>query len=220
MITKMTITPCILDKDGNVTGVEAKGKAFTVPINPSNFTRNFEIIYNNQRAMGTPVMQPKYSSSGEKKIDFEIVIDGTGVVTSESVDSQMKRLTSVVYKMVGKNHEPNTVMLVWGDFKFCGKLTCMSVECTMFKPDGSLLRVKVKLEFIQYIGPKEAANDANLNSPDLTHSVEVKAGDSLPLLCYRIYKDSAYYLEVARINGLSNFRKLQPGTRLQFPPLR
>lgn len=220
MVTKMTITPCILDSNGNVTGVEGKNKAFTVPINPSNFTRNFEIIYNNQRAMGTPVMQPKYSSSGEKKIDFEIVIDGTGVVTSEDVDSQMKSLTSVVYKLVGKNHEPNTVMLVWGSFKFCGKLTCMSVECTMFKPDGTPLRVKVKLEFIQYVGSKETANEANLSSPDLTHSVEVKAGDSLPLLCHRIYKDSTYYMEVARINGLSNFRKLQPGTRLQFPPLR
>jgi nucleoid-associated protein YgaU len=57
------------------------------------------------------------------------------------------------------------------------------------------------------------------SSPDLTHLITVKAGDTLPLLCDRIYRDSGYYMEVARINGLSSFRNLQPGTTLKFPPL-
>jgi nucleoid-associated protein YgaU len=49
--------------------------------------------------------------------------------------------------------------------------------------------------------------------------VEVKAGDTLPMLCYQIYKDSSYYLAVARLNQLQNFRQLQPGQLLRFPPL-
>lgn len=226
MITKMTITPCDLDDAGNVTGTRS-GEAFVVRLNPSDFARNFDITYNTTQAMGSPAMQPKFSSSGEKKIDFKILMDGTGVVppssansTGVDVDTQLNDLKAVVYTLVGNEHEPNTVMLVWGSFKFTGKLSSMAVEYTLFKPSGMPLRAKIKLTFIQYIGPKEAAKAANLTSPDLTHSVEVKAGDSLPLLCYRIYKNSAYYMEVARINGLSNFRELQPGTRLRFPPLR
>jgi nucleoid-associated protein YgaU len=48
----------------------------------------------------------------------------------------------------------------------------------------------------------------------------VKAGDSLPALCYQIYGDPGYYLEVARFNRLDDFRRLQPGTRVVFPPVR
>jgi nucleoid-associated protein YgaU len=47
----------------------------------------------------------------------------------------------------------------------------------------------------------------------------VKTGDTLPLMCYRIYGDTRYYLQVAAINGMGNFRKLIPGTEILFPPI-
>jgi len=226
VITKLTITPCDLDDAGTVTGPRT-ADAFTVRINPSNYTRNFEISYNNTRALGTPAMQPKFNNSGEKKFDFEILMDGTGVVPATSststaidVESQLEDLCQVVYVLDGKKHEPNTVLLLWGSFKFYGKLSTMGVEYTLFKPTGVPLRAKVKLSFVQYVGPVETALEANMSSPDLTHSIDIQAGDSLPLLCFRIYKNSAYYLEVAKFNGITNFRDIKPGTRLSFPPVR
>lgn len=226
MITKLTITPCNLDDKGTVTGPRT-AEAFTVRLNPSNYARNFEIKYNNTRAMGTPSMQPKFNNSGEKNLDFDILMDGTGVVpptssssTAVDVESQLEELSKVVYVLDGDKHEPNTVMLLWGSFKFFGKLSTMAVEYTLFKPTGVPLRAKIKLSFVQYVGAVEMAAQANLTSPDLTHAVDIQAGDSLPLLCYRIYKNSAYYLEVAKFNGITNFRNIKPGTRLSFPPLR
>jgi nucleoid-associated protein YgaU len=47
----------------------------------------------------------------------------------------------------------------------------------------------------------------------------VRAGDTLPLLCYQVYEDPSYYLQVAKANNLSNFRKLEQGTELFFPPI-
>jgi nucleoid-associated protein YgaU len=47
----------------------------------------------------------------------------------------------------------------------------------------------------------------------------VKKGDTLPLMCYRIYGDSRYYLQVAMANRLTNFRNLQVGDELFFPPI-
>jgi len=49
--------------------------------------------------------------------------------------------------------------------------------------------------------------------------VQVRDGDTLPLLCERIYGDSRYYMAVARFNGLRQFRALTPGMALHFPPL-
>jgi nucleoid-associated protein YgaU len=57
------------------------------------------------------------------------------------------------------------------------------------------------------------------NSPDLTHYRQVKQGDTLPLMVFNIYKDPKYYLEIARVNGLTNFRKLLTGQNIIFPPL-
>jgi hypothetical protein len=39
-------------------------------------------------------------------------------------------------------------------------------------------------------------------------------------MCNSIYGSSAYYIEVARANGLTDFRDLVVGSQLLFPPLR
>lgn len=39
-------------------------------------------------------------------------------------------------------------------------------------------------------------------------------------LCFRIHGTCAPYLAVAAVNGLTDVRQLEPGTKLLFPPLR
>ena len=56
-------------------------------------------------------------------------------------------------------------------------------------------------------------------SADLTHVRLVKQGDSLPALCEQVYGNPRLVAEVARANGLDNFRALRAGMQLRFPPL-
>lgn len=237
MPTKLTIAVCEVDKSGTVTG-ENSSKKFEVMLNPSSFTHKKSINYSGldgksangkgkgelrarRRAQGVSAAMPQFQNTGSETLSFEITLDGTGVVGAyPDVKDQVQALSDIVYKYEGNTHEPNIVRLAWGTFSFDGRLTSMSTKYTLFKPSGEALRATVALDFTDYTSLKEEALKANKSSPDLTHLVEVKAGDSLPLLCYRIYKDSAYYLEVARINGITNFRDIKPGARLHFPPLR
>jgi hypothetical protein len=126
----------------------------------------------------------------------------------------------MLYFYDGSIHQTPVVYLTWGSFSFLGRLKSMGIKYTLFKPNGEPLRGRVSLTFTSYLSAVEEAKKANKTSPDLTHRIEVVAGDSLPLLCHRIYRNSAYYLQIARINGLTNFRNLKPGTTLNFPPLR
>jgi nucleoid-associated protein YgaU len=96
----------------------------------------------------------------------------------------------------------------------------MSVNYTLFRSTGAPLRARADLAFIGSVTTTEALLAANRSSPDLSHSVLVVEGDTLPLLCLRIYGDSRYYPEVAAFNGLRGFRQLKTGSRLHFPPLR
>ena len=77
----------------------------------------------------------------------------------------------------------------------------------------------IKAKFKETIDPELRLADENRNSPDLTHIRTVEEGDTLPLMAYRIYGDSKYYLQVAQVNGLTNFRKLRPGQELFFLPI-
>jgi nucleoid-associated protein YgaU len=220
---KLSITSCSVDEAGNV---KADGSTCEVLINPAGYSHDREIYYSQKKHLGALAPKTEFSAMEAETVSFdEIIIDGTGVVRPSpggavpDVKTQLKQLTDVVYKYSGNKHEPPWVRLLWGTLIFFGRLTSMSVDYTLFKPSGEALRAKLKLSFRGAMSPQEEALRANRSSPDLSHRVVVRAGDTLPLLCYRIYRDSSYYPEVARLNQLSDFRNLKPGSRLVFPPL-
>lgn len=216
--TKLKISPC--DVNDGIATVNGD-PAFEALINPSGYSHSSSILYAENQALG-PGSEKKYSKSKPDKIEFkELVLDGTGVVsgTTTSVRDQVTLLRKVAYDYNGSEHEPPVVEVSWGPLLFKARMEALKVDYTLFKPSGEPLRAKINLTFVAYKSTEEVFRSASLESPDLTHLVEVKAGDTLPMLCYQIYKDSSYYLAVARLNQLSNFRRLEPGQILRFPPL-
>lgn len=220
-LEKLTITPCSI-------GGDASGSAYTVMMNPTAYDYEHSIRYNTAGAMGTSGPEQKFSAFRPERVSFDIELDGTGVGLADAgggdsptdAKVQVDKLKAVIYKFDGSKHEPNHVKLAWGNFSFVGRLEKLAVSYNLFKPTGEPLRARVKMSFVGTTSPGKEAAAANKSSPDLSHLIEVKAGDTLPLLCYRIYQDSAYYLDVARVNGLVDFRSLTPGAWLKFPPLR
>ena len=220
----LTISCC--DNNGQPTG---EGQ-FQAMINPASLNHQLGISYNTDNSNNLPVgksaVESKLSQYQQEKLSFDLVLDGTGVVPVSAqqepdVSKQIKQLKNVVYHYVGEKHEPSIVKLQWGQsFSFVGRLSSMTVDYTLFKPGGDPLRAKIKLNFGSYMSNKQEALKADRQSPDLTHQVLVKAGDTLPNLCYRIYRDSSYYLAVAEFNQLDSVSVLTPGRQLYFPPLR
>ena len=201
--------------------------SFSVMINPASLKHDQVIQYNTAKALGQAGVDAKFSAMGVDKVSIAIVLDGTGVVPSASpgaappdVMTQLQSLRNVVYAYVGKKHEPSRVRLLWGTLIFFGRMTSMSTDYTLFKPSGDPLRAKVSMSFIGTMSKDKMALVSNRSSPDLNHRVVVREGDSLPLMCHAIYGDSSYYPEVARHNGLVQFRQLATGLVLDFPPLQ
>lgn len=218
-LTKLNICPCQVAKDG--TFKQEKNKAYTVMLNPNKFSHTYKISYSQTKTLGQMASDTKFSGIEPESISFDILLDHTGVIPDSSdVQTQIKKLNNVVYTYNGSRHEPNHVRLLWGSLLFYGRLKSMSAEYTLFSPEGKPLRAEVKLAFTGFMSTQEEARRANRSSPDMTHTVVFKAGDSLPLLCHRIYNDAGYYTMVAHANDITNFRNIAPGTRIVFPPLR
>ncbi len=220
---KLIISACNIDADGNIT--VDKDKSYEFMLNPSDYDHSYAIGYNRKEAIGQSGSDVKFSGVKPEKLKFSAVIDCSGAVAGEDakkldVKTRVKELKEIVYKYDGKKHEPSHVRVLWGSQIFFGRLESMSVDNTMFKPSGEPLRAKVQLAFVGFMSKEEEALRANRSSPDMSHTIEVQAGDTLPLLCYRIYRDSSYYPEIARINKLTDIRDIAPGSKLHFPPLR
>ena len=220
----LEITACTVDTSGNITAKESD--SFEVMINPSSYSYNRTVCFNKKTGIGQIGSSLKYNRVKEDKVSFDIVIDGTGVINipgtpmgSDDVKTQIKNLDKVL-GYDGNVHEPKHSRLLWGSLIFFGRMESMSVDYTLFKPSGAPLRAKVKIGFVGFMSDQKESLVANRSSPDLSHYIEVKAGDTLPQLCYNVYKDSSYYIDIANVNKLDNFRDLSPGDKLYFPPLK
>lgn len=199
----------------------APGPSYTVFLNPESFSHNVEVSYSKTDTPGQSGITSKFNAVSDEKVGFDLMFDGTGAVVGKviDVDTEITKLRDVVLKYQGKLHSPYYLQLSWGTLLFNCHLTKFDVSYTLFKPDGSPLRAKVSMAFLGFTDNETKAKRADRQSSDLTHYYRVQAGDSLPLLCHRIYGHSRYYLAVANHNHLINFRQLDPGLLLRFPPL-
>ena len=197
---------------------------FTTLVNPEKYNLRYEIVQNNEQAPGTSNNSPKYNRQPPGQLQFDFIFDRSGVMrdnpTQENgVLDDIEKFKNVTLKYNGSQHKSNYLILRWGSLLFKGTIIDLDLEYKTFKPDGAPIRAVAKATFQEFKEDELRAAEENAQSPDLTHLRTIKQGDTLPLMAYRIYGDSKYYLEVARANGLSNFRKLTVGDQLFFPPL-
>ncbi len=194
---------------------------FLVMFNPSTYSRKYEVTYNAEQGQGTTGSTQKFGNIKPQEYTFEFLFDGTGASSEKKdVSDEIDRFFEVAGKINSDIHRPLYLKISWGHLISKSVLKSAEVTYNLFKPDGYPLRAKMRAIFAENIADTLRTAEEGMNSPDLTHYRNVKEGDTLPLMTYRIYGDSSYYLEVARINGLSNFRRLEVGERLQFPPLK
>ncbi|WP_340065868.1 LysM peptidoglycan-binding domain-containing protein [Ascidiimonas aurantiaca] len=200
-----------------------KGKSkCTIKINPASYTHNYQVRYDNSIPQGAPGTTLKFKGIPPETISFEAYFDATGAIENNTVPvkTQLDQFKKVCFVYNGSIHEPNYLIVSWGSLVFKCKLTSLDVNYTLFKKDGTPLRAKVNVKFEEAIDANLIAREANNKSPDLTHMVIVKEGDTLPLICYDVYGDCSYYIQVAKFNNLPNFRNIKPGTKLYMPPIK
>lgn len=202
------------------------GEPFSVWINPASYSHQTAVTYNDRQAQGSSGPSPEFNRIADEKISFDLIFDATGVIPpppgqsyTHGIADGIKTFTALTAQMNGTIHSPNYLILAWAQLQFQCVLTSMNINYTLFMPDGTPLRAKVAVAFRSYTSEVQLAKKQGKTSPDVTHIVTVNAGDTLPLLCHRIYGDSGYYHQVARVNGLLDFRDVAPGTQLLFPPL-
>lgn len=208
-------------------GTKDRVGSFTAMFNPESFQQKYAISYGKRRPYNTSNPNLHYSWSEPSGLSLKLILDGTGVgdvgVSQlgpvKSVADRVQELLKLTYEMNGAIHEPNYLVVRWGLLSFACRLASAEVSYTSFHRDGTPLRAEVAVELRSDEATKKRLARENKQSPDVTHSRMVRAGDTLPLLCREVYGSAEHYLFVAQKNGLDDFRELAPGQEIFFPPL-
>lgn len=196
------------------------GTEMEVPINPSKYSNSVTVKYKEEQEQGTQGNNPPFSSTPPEEMQFEFVFDGTGVIEgSDDVEGDIKKFKELAYAVNGDIHRPNFLKIIWGPLSFNCVLKSLTINFTLFRPDGVALRATLAATFMCVKEEERRAVEQGFSSPDLTHVRYSKEGDTLPLMTYKIYKDASLYPQVAQFNGLTGFRQLKPNTRIVFPPI-
>jgi hypothetical protein len=221
---KMLILAFSDSKKAESGGVVEADDSFEALINPETYTLAYKLKFSESgQGHGTSGKQLKYQYTEPAEMSFEFLFDNTGIIDGaprESVADDLKRFREILIGYQGDSHEPRHFKLVWGENSiFKGRVTAVDITHKLFNSNGTPIRALAKVTFKSSIEEEKRAAKEDKKSPDLTHVRKVKLGDTLPQLCFAIYGDPRYYIQVAGANHLIDFRNLEAGTNLIFPPI-
>lgn len=231
-LLKLTIIP-FEDSEGAM-GPPA-GPPFIVQFNPETYTDTTEFKYGpDEPPQGASGAEAKFERVNPKSYSFELMLDGTGVSPAPppagafdavapssglSVVAQIE-LFKLTVGFSGNVHRPRFLMLVWGRLVVTTVLESYSIAYKLFSPAGLPLRATLSTTFREHTPKGFGELLRNLASPDIEHAHQVRDGEHLSTIVYEVYKDAAYYMAVAKENGLDTVRVLKPGSALYLPPVR
>ncbi|TND08160.1 MAG: hypothetical protein FD123_2554 [Bacteroidetes bacterium] len=214
--------------------LDAKPKIFEVMYNPTTYGQSYKAQNLCLPTIGKQQAAIKLQRFRNEKVSFDLFFDATSAspssgtngvkaatIAAESprgVDSVIKDFLNATIGIGIKTHDANNLIVIWGPFIFRGRLESADVSYTLFDRGGRPLRATVKATFIQAHFAEEVNNlIKQFQSPDVTKTHVVKAGDTLPLIAKNEYDNESYYMELARVNNLKNYRNLVPGQVLVLP---
>lgn len=222
-LEKMLILAFATAEDAESGGtLEAKAR-FEALINPETYTLEYKVKTADGQGQGTSGAQTKFEYTLPEELSFDFLFDNTGLIDGkpnpEGVFDEVNKFRRLLTEYQGDSHEPYHLKLVWGNLIFKGRAVEVGITYKLFNPDGQPIRAVVRVKFKGSIEEKKRTSLEDRSSPDLTHRRTVRPGDTLPFMCFEVYGDPRHYLLVAEFNRLDDFRALESGQPILFPPL-
>ncbi len=194
--------------------------SFEVLFNPNTYSQKYEVVYHARQGAGDTGSPQVFGKIKPQEYTFELLFDGTGTaIARKEVRTELDKFLTVAGRHDSEIHRPMYLRLSWGPLISRCVLKSADITFTLFKPDGSPLRARVRAVFSENVEDTLRVAEERRNSPDLTHVHTVKSGEHLSQLADKYYGDASRYLQVADFNKLANFRRLEPGQQIVFPPI-
>lgn len=203
-----------------------------VMFNPESVRQSYNSQYRSKQSINSTGKQAIYMFNPPAELELTLVIDGSNAAAKSAggvgnpmpakpadVMKKVKDFRKLAYEMNGKIHQPNFMKLAWGSMDYNCRLRSFTVTYLNYNNSGKPMRAEIQARFIHEEPADKRKTLERKSSADLTHKRIVKQGDTLPMMARAIYGNPALYIQLARYNGLDDFRNLQAGQEIVFPPV-
>jgi hypothetical protein len=196
-----------------------KGREIKLRFNPTTYviTKANEYSAISIPGLQTPPLQ--FVRGGDEKMNLDVLLDTTH--TQEDVREAYVNPLLELMKIDPDLHAPPIVCFVWDRAIFQGVVASMTLTYSLFNPRGVPLRAESKMVLTAYRSVEDQTVEKpakdSLHSPDVEKSFTVRRGDRLDQIAQGAYRDPARWRDIARRNGITDPRRLDPGRLLLLP---
>lgn len=197
----------------------------SVLFNPSEYTIEDASRWAEQKNMGKKP-ELHYTGGERRKLSMELFFD----TYEQNID--VRTYTNEISKLLGasviekEKHRPPKLQLIWGspapggkysDFPFTCVMTSLRQQFILFMGDGTPVRAKLLVTFLEFSLPEEEQKKNEQYSADHTKTYIVKVGDTASSIAGMFYDDPRKWRHIAKENNIENPRMLEPGSLLAIP---
>ncbi len=201
---------------------EDTGEEFSVLFNPTEYSIDGSSKWKEQEKKGQPP-ELQYTGGERKKLSMELFLD-TYEAQTDVREHTVRFGDLLVFNK--ENHRPPKVTLSWGkeapggafaEFPFTGVLESLKQQFTLFLPDGTPVRAKLSVSFIQFTLTEAELKKNEAHSADKTKTYRVKQGDTVSGIAGLFYKDPSQWRHIALANDIDDPTHLTAGQILTIP---
>jgi hypothetical protein len=197
--------------------------------NPKDYSvqkaNNWEI----KPVVGAGLPKAQFGGGNARELSLELLFNS-------SPDGDVGGVTDRLFKMMEVNEgfastknsgRPPTVTFAWGgNLSFKAVAKSLSVQYTMFRPDGLPIRAQAKIALVQVqeaVGKSKGKGAKKDPQNPTTRAIAglgahtVHDGDSLQSIAYASYGDPTSWREIADANGIDDPLRLRRGQALSIP---
>jgi nucleoid-associated protein YgaU len=194
--------------------------------NPTQYSISKANTWNVKPPVGKKKGPPKAQFGGgqPKELSLDLLFDA-----SDSSRDIRREIVNKLFEMMEANEQfadakhkksarPPTITFTWGEQVLEAVAKSLSVQYTLFNPDGKPIRAAVKLALLEVpTGGLEGQNPTTRGEVLRTHLV--KDGDTLPSIAHAAYHDPTQWRVIAEANGIDDPLAVHRGQSLAIPRL-
>ncbi len=167
-------------------------------VNPSSYRNTFGVEYVPRKELGSKSESPSFKKVGKEEVSFDLVLDGTGVITKPPKTWAKRwpcssRNSKRWYTNTKARYTTNFVEISWGNMGFRGRPYEHEHRLQDVQPGRTICwRANVSLSFSKYArisGTGPGRRQRPVAGHDPHHHDKIR--DSLPQLCQKIYGKSS-----------------------------
>jgi hypothetical protein len=207
--------------------IEGEGAPLECWFNPTQYSIAKSNTWKAKPAVGGSVPPTQFGGGNPRQLTLELLFDAEPDGDVSSTTNRLLKMMEVDSDLdngKAKLGRPPTVTLAWGTFlSFRAVCSSLTVQYTMFRPDGTPTRATTNLTLMQVEQDPVSGSGTPAGTNPTTRvdrrlrSHVVVGGESLQSIAYKHYGDAGSWRRIAEHNGIDDPVIVPRGRTLAIP---